>query len=203
MIKVYFASKTRAVRIIWLLEELNLPYELHRLNFSPKDLKSEEYRKVHPLGRVPVFEDGNVLIYESGAIIEYILTKYRNGGLKPTAIAETFPKYLQWFHYCEGMIMPPINTIMVQKFFLAEEKKIQQTLEQAERLLINTLKPVNFELSAKNFLIGNFSAADIMTGHACYQAETLGYVDKDNFPFIYKYIEKLKSRQAFDKAINL
>ena len=203
MIKVYFASKTRAVRIIWLLEELNLPYELHRLNFSPKDLKSEEYRKVHPLGRVPVFEDGNILIYESGAIIDYILTKYRNGGLKPTAIAESFPKYLQWFHYCEGMIMPPVNTIMVQKFFLAEEKKIQQTLEQAERLLINTLKPVNFELSAKNFLIGNFSAADIMTGHACYQAETLGYVDNDNFPFIYKYIEKLKSRQAFDKAINL
>ena len=119
------------------------------------------------------------MIYESGAIIDYIITKYRNGGLKPTAIAETFPKYLQWFHYCEGMIMPPINTIMVQKFFLAEEKKIQQTLEQAERLLINTLKPVNFELSAKNFLIGNFSAADIMTGHACYQAETLGYVDKD------------------------
>ena len=88
MIKVYFASKTRAVRIIWLLEELNLPYELHRLNFSPKDLKSEEYRKVHPLGRVPVFEDGEILIYESGAIIDYILTKYRNGGLKPTAIAE-------------------------------------------------------------------------------------------------------------------
>ena len=200
MIKVYFASKTRAVRIIWLLEELNLPYELHRLNFSPKDLKSEEYRKVHPLGRVPVFEDGDVIIYESGAIIEYILTKYRNGGLKPTAIAETFPKYLQWFHYCEGMIMPPINTIMVQKFF-GWRKKDTTNSEQAERLLINTLKPVNFELSAKNFLIGNFSAADIMT--AIYQAETLGYVDKDNFPFIYKYIEKLKSRQAFDKAINI
>ena len=97
MIKVYFASKTRAVRIIWLLEELNLPYELHRLNFSPKDLKSEEYKKVHPLGRVPVFEDGNVLIYESGAIIDYILTKYRNGGLKPTAIAETFQNIYNGF----------------------------------------------------------------------------------------------------------
>ena len=74
MIKVYFASKTRAVRIIWLLEELNLPYELHRLNFSPKDLKSEEYRKVHPLGRVPVLKMVNVLIYESGAIIDISLS---------------------------------------------------------------------------------------------------------------------------------
>ena len=203
MIKVYFASKTRAVRIIWLLEELNLPYELHRLNFTPKDLKSEEYRKIHPLGRVPVLEDGEVLIYESGAIIDYVITKYRNGGLKPTAISETFPSYLQWFHYCEGMIMPPINTIMVQKYFLPEEKKIQETLEQAEKLLVKTLKPVNLELAAKDFLIGNFSAADIMTGHACYQADVLGYVDKNQFPFIYKYIEKLKSRQAFDKAANL
>ena len=203
MIKVYFASKTRAVRIIWLLEELNLPYELHRLNFTPKDLKSEEYRKIHPLGRVPVLEDGEVLIYESGAIIDYVITKYRNGGLKPTAISETFPSYLQWFHYCEGMIMPPINTIMVQKYFLPEEKKIQETLEQAEKLLVKTLKPVNLELAAKDFLIGNFSAADIMTGHACYQADVLGYVDKNQFPFIYKYIEKLKSRQAFEKAVNL
>ena len=96
--------------------------------------------------------------------------------------------------------MPPINTIMVQKFFLPEKRKLQETLEQAEKLLVKTLKPVNFELSAKNFLIERFSAADIMTGHACYQAETLGYVDKDHFPFIHKYIEKLKSRQAFDKA---
>ena len=112
MLKVHFAPNSRAGRIIWLLEELELPYEVNKMAFHPKDLKTEEHRKRHPLGRIPVLDDGDIRIYESGAIVEYIIERHKNGGLKPDIHSDEFPQYLQWFHYCEGMVMPPINTIV-------------------------------------------------------------------------------------------
>ena len=70
MLKLHFAPNSRAGRILWLLEELELPYELNAMAFHPKDLKSDEHRSRHPLGRIPVLDDGDVSIYESGAIVE-------------------------------------------------------------------------------------------------------------------------------------
>ena len=99
MLKLHFAPNSRASRIMWLLEELELPYELNRMDFHPKDLKSDEHRERHPLGRVPVLEDGDVSIYESGAIVEYILARHKDGGLKPSVDSSLYPEYLQWFHY--------------------------------------------------------------------------------------------------------
>ena len=116
MLKLHFAPNSRAVRTLWLLEELGLDYELNRMDFHPKDLKSDEHRARHPLGRIPVLEDGDITIWESGAIAEYILERHKNGGLKPSPDAPNYPKYLQWFHYCEGMVMPPINTIVGTRF---------------------------------------------------------------------------------------
>ena len=73
MLTLHFAPNSRAGRILWLLEELALPYELNRMDFHPKDLKSDTHRARHPLGRVPVLDDGDISIFESGAIVEYIL----------------------------------------------------------------------------------------------------------------------------------
>ena len=80
MLKLHFAPNSRAGRIVWLLEELNLPYEINKMEFHPKDLKSDEHRARHPLGRVPVLDDGGIRIFESGAIVEYILECHENGG---------------------------------------------------------------------------------------------------------------------------
>ena len=83
MLTLHFAPNSRAGRILWLLEELALPYELNRKDFHPKDLKSDAHRARHPLGRVPVLDDGDISVFESGAIVEYILERHKNGGLKP------------------------------------------------------------------------------------------------------------------------
>ena len=101
MLTLHFAPNSRASRTLWLLEELGLEYKLNRMDFHPKDLKSDEHRARHPLGRIPVLDDGDVSIYESGAIAEYILERHKNGGLKPASNDPHFPEYLQWFHYCE------------------------------------------------------------------------------------------------------
>ena len=202
MLKLHFAPGSRAGRIVWLLEELGLPYEMNKMAFHPKDLKSDEHRARHPLGRVPVLDDGDVRIFESGAIVEYILERYRNGGLKPAVDAAEFPMYLQWFHYCEGMVMPPVNTIIVQTVLLPPERRDETALGQAQRLLTRSLAPIDQNLEGKDYLIGDFSAADVMLGHACFMSNRLGCVT-DEMTNLKGYVERVTARPAFQTAINM
>ena len=201
MLKLHYAPNSRAGRILWLLEELQLSYELNAMKFHPSDLKSDEHRSRHPLGRIPVLEDGNITIYESGAIVEYILTKHAPGKLKPDVNDDMYPQYLQWFHYCEGMVMPPMNTIVVHTIILPEERRDQTVLGQAQRLLSKSLIPVNNALEGKEYLIGNFSGADIMLGHALYMSNRLNCVT-DDLSNIKDYIGRIEARTSFQKAIN-
>lgn len=202
MLKLHFAPNSRAGRIVWLLEELELPYEINKMAFHPKDLKSDEHRERHPLGRVPVLDDGEIRIYESGAIVEYILERHKNGGLKPAVDSPDYPNYLQWFHYCEGMVMPPINTIVVQTVLLPPERQDETVLGQAQRLLAKALGPVNEALEGNNYLIGDFSAADVMLGHSCFMSNRLGCVSEDMI-HLKSYVQKITERPAFKTAIEM
>jgi glutathione S-transferase len=202
MMKLHFAPNSRAGRIVWLLEELGLEYEINKMAFHPKDLKSDEHRQRHPLGRVPVLEDGEVSLYESGAIVEYIMARYGDGGLKPAVDSPHFPEYLQWFHYCEGMVMPPINTIMVHSVLLPPERRNEETLGQAQRLLVRAVAPVESALEGREYLIGDFSAADVMLGHSLFMANRLGQVSEE-LPNIRGYVNRIEERPAFQIAINM
>lgn len=202
MLKLHFAPNSRAGRIVWLLEELNLPYEINKMDFHPKALKSDEHRSRHPLGRVPVLDDGDVRLFESGAIVEYILDRHKNGGLKPDPQSPDFPDYLQWFHYCEGMVMPPINIIVVNTILLPPDRQDQTALGQAQRLLAKALGPIDAALASKDYLIGSFSAADIMLGHACFMSNRLGCVS-DDMHYLKAYVERIANRSAFKTAINM
>jgi glutathione S-transferase len=200
VLTVHFAPNSRAGRIVWLLEELGLPYELNRMEFHPKDLKSDEHRARHPLGRVPVLDDGDVRLWESGAIVEYIVARHSDGKLKPAVDSPAFPEFLQWFHYCEGMVMPPINTIMVQTVLLPPERRSEEALGQAQRLLSRAVAPVDAALEGRDYLVGEFSAADIMLGHALYMSRRLGCVS-DDLTNLQAYLDRLESRPAFQKAM--
>lgn len=202
MLKVHFVANTRAGRIVWLLEELGLEYEVNIMPFTKEGLKSEEHRSRHALGRVPVLEDGDVSIFESGAIIEYVLARHKSGGLKPEADAPEFPDYLQWFHYCEGMVMPPMNQIVVQTILLPADRRDEKVLMQAQKLLAKSLVPVNDALAGKDYLIGDFSAADLMLGHSCFMANMMGCVG-DDMENIKAYVAKIQARPAFKKAIEM
>ena len=202
MLKLYFTYKTRSGRVVWLLEELGLTYDLVKLDFSKEGLKSPEHRKRHPLGRVPVLEDGDVSIYESGAIIDYILERHAPGTLKPAVDAPEFPYYLQWFHYVEGMIMPPINEIVVQTVLLPPERRSEDALNKALKLLSKATLPVEQALEGKDYIVGAFSGADIMLGHACFMAN-LSVPFTDETPNLKAYVARIAARPAFDYAITL
>ncbi len=202
MLTLHFAPNSRAGRIVWLLEELELEYNINKMAFNPKDLKSDEHRARHPLGRVPVLDDGDVRIYESGAIVEYVIERHKNGGLKPDVSDALYPEYLQWFHYCEGMVMPPVNTIVVQTLLLPPDRRDETVLGQAQRLLAKALEPVDGSLAGRDYLIGAFSAADVMLGHACFMSNRLGCVS-DEMANLKGYVERISERLAFKTAIEM
>ena len=197
--KIYHAPNTRSVRILWLFEELGLSYELEHYKLGDPEMRTPEYRKIHPLGRVPVLEDGAVKIFESGAIIQYVLEKYGQGKFIPTSDALNFARYLQWFHYAEGMIMPQVNIIVVESILLPEERRNKVNLDRATKLVTRMLTVVDEGLEGEEYLAGEFSGADMMTGHACIVSARLG-ADISDKPNVAAYIERLNARPALKTA---
>ena len=165
-------------------------------------MRTPEYYKLHPMGRVPVLEDSTVKIYESGAIVEYLLARYGKGRLQPRIEEPNFPDYLQWLHYAEGSIMQQINSIVVETILLPPERKNDVNVTRALKLLKIALLNVDNRLKDRDFLAGEFSGADIMTGHSCYAAKRLK-VDLTEMNNLSKYIDRLLNRKAFKKAISL
>ena len=197
--KIHHAPNSRSVRALWLFNELDLPYELEIYPLGDKSMRTPEYLKVHPLGRVPALEDGDLTIFESGAIVQYVLDRYGNGTMVPNSASPDYPTYLQWLHYAEGMIMPQINIIVVETIFLPEERRNQTNVDRATKLLTRMLTAVDMHLQDREFLAGEFSGADIMTGHACIVSGRLGadIIDKPN---VAAYIDRLEARPALQKA---
>ena len=201
MLTLHFCSNSRSQRVLWTLEELELSYTLNKIKFHPSELKSEEHKKRHPLGRVPVLDDDDVTLFESGAIIDYVIEKYdENRKLKPNKDSKIFPSYLQWYHYCEGMVMPPMNTIVVHTILLPPDRRDENVLGQAQRLLTKSLQPIEENLEGKEYLVGDFTAADTMLGHACFMSNRMGSIPEEMIN-IKGYIKRLMERPAFKKAV--
>jgi glutathione S-transferase len=151
------------------------------------------------MGRVPALQDGDVTIFESGAIVEYVLARYGNGRLLPKVSSPEFPAYLQWLHYAEGMIMPPVNTIVVETILLPPERRNQGNVDRATKLLGQMLLAVDQHLAGREYLAGEFSGADIMTGHACTVAARLK-ADVSDKPNVAAYIARVNARPALQRA---
>ncbi len=200
--KLYFAPNSRAVKIAWLLEELGLSYDIEKYFVGDKALRTPEYYKIHPMGRIPVLEDGNVRIYESGAIVQYLLARHGKGKFVPETEDPTFPEYLQWLHYAEGSIMQQVNSLVVETILLPPEKKNDVNVARALKLLKVALGNVDNRLQDRDYLTGVFTGADVMTGHACYGAKRAG-ADISEMKNLSAYIDRLLERPAFKKARSL
>lgn len=200
--KLYFAPNSRAVRIAWLLEELGLEYELEKYSVGDRALRTPEYYKIHPMGRIPVLEDGETRIYESGAIVQYLLARHGNGKFVPEVDDPSFPEYLQWLHYAEGSIMGQVNILVVETILLPPEKRNDVNVNRALKLLRVALGNVDKRLQDREYLTGNFSGADIMTGHACFGAMKAG-AEIDDYEQLKAYIDRLLERPALKKARSL
>lgn len=201
MIKLYHSPRTRSVRIYWLLEELGLPYQVETVAFNPEALKSPEYMKVHPLGKVPSIQDGELTMFESGAIVEYILETYGKGRLAPRVGTPARAAYLQWLHFAEATAMPPVADIAQHTFIKPESERIPAVVADAHKRAATVLGVLEGALTGKQFLLGSeFSAADVMMGYALLLAKWFGLLT-DQYPNVAAYLERLEQRPGLQKAL--
>ncbi len=200
MIKVYHAPNTRSVRIVWLLEELGLPYELKTLAFNPKDLQSEEYLAIHPFGQVPSIDEDGLILNESGAITQYILAKYAKGRLEPKAGTPEHARFLYWLHFAEATFMPPLGNIAQHAFIRPEADRIPQLVTESQAKAKKVLSVLDRELAGKPFICGNdFTAADTMLGYNLLLCKMFGLLS-DDYPNVVAYFGRLAARPGFQKA---
>jgi glutathione S-transferase len=196
--KVYFAPNSRAVRTVWLLEEIGLPYQLERFTLGQKEMRGPEYASINPNGRVPTLVDGDITITESTAIAQYLAAKYAPE-LVPGPDDANFATYLQWLHYAEGMIMPPVNNYVVETILLPPERRNEQMAKRALKLLNKVLGAAEAHMEGREFISGDFNIADTITGHAVIISRRLG-ADFSVLPNLSAYANRLEARPAFKAA---
>lgn len=198
--KLYHCTKSRSVRVLWLLEELGLDYKLEVLPFDPKALKSVDYLELNPFGKVPVLVDGPVTMSESVAIVQYLVDRYGDGRFEPDRAAPEYGAFLQWMHFGESTMMGPVAEIASHTYFLPEDQRNPAIAERGRASLAHFLDVLDKDLSDKNYLVGEeFTAADIIVGYTLFACHLFGIMP-DSFASLNAYYERLASRPAFQKA---
>lgn len=200
--KLHHIPGSRSCRVVWLLEELGVPYELAPMSLRDGSLRAPEYRAKNPLGRVPTLEDEGVVFYESGAILQYLLERYGEGRLEPATQSPSRPIFLQWFHWAEATLLPPIVLINGNRFVLKEEDRSDAALRVARRQLAKILAVLDDAVRDKQFLVDDeLTAADIMAGYGVTLAKLVGELP-DEPTAVHAWLEGLAARPAYKRAFD-
>jgi glutathione S-transferase len=197
VLTLYHAPMSRSVRVRWLLEELGIPHYIE--SYSLPELKRAEYVAIHPMGRVPTLFDAGIVLYESGAIVQYLLERYGQGRLEPTGIRER-ARFLQWIHFSEATLMAPLSEIVMHTKVRKPADRIPALIPDAERRAHSALALVERGLAKSDWLVGEFSAADIMMGYSVALAGVYGLVT-EIYPNLREYLRQCKARPAFRRSI--
>jgi glutathione S-transferase len=199
--KLHHVPGSRSCRVLWLLEELGgLDYEVETYRLGDPRLRSPEYRALNPAGKVPTFEDRGVAFHESGAIVQYLLERYGEGRLEPAPDSLARGPFLQWLHWSEATLMPPLGQINAHKFVLREADRIPQALELARRQFAKMLGQLGQALAQVDYLVENrFTAADLMAGYGIALARMVGELPE--LPRgTQAWFTRLSERPAFERA---
>ncbi|MBL0163143.1 MAG: glutathione S-transferase [Xanthomonadales bacterium] len=213
MITVHHLNNSRSQRVLWLLEELGLDYEVIRYERDAKTmLAPPALRKVHPLGKSPVISDGDVTVAESGAIIEYLVDQYGQGKLKPRAGSAEQRRYTYWLHYAEGSAMPPLLMSLVfariptqpMPFFVRPVAK-----GIADKVLTSYIEPqlkqhldyIESELTDRDWFAGRkFTAADIQMSFPVEAFAARGGLGRKHAR-LASWLERIHARPAYRRAL--
>lgn len=196
MITLHHAPFSRSVRVRWLLEELELP---HRLVVLPSATAVDPFSQATPTGKVPTLEDGGLVMFESIAILEYLVECHGGGRLAPERGTPAWGRWLQWMHYAEATAFPPIGYLARHTMALPPEARIPASAEENRRLAVQVLAPAEQALGTSEHLAGQaFSAADVAFGYTVGVAKLMGLLE--GLPRLDAYFARLARRPAFQRA---
>lgn len=213
MIVVHHLNNSRSQRVLWLLEELSLPYEIQRYQRDARTmLAPPELKKVHALGKAPVIVDGERTIAESGLIVEYIVDVHGGGKLAPSPGSDERLRYKYWLHYAEGSAMPPLLLKLVfdriesgpLPFFIkpvakAIARQVKQSFISPQIEL--HLDYLEAQLAQRDWFVGNeFSAADIQLSFPLEAAALRGGLDASR-PRLHGFLQRIHARPAYRRAL--
>jgi glutathione S-transferase len=211
MLTVHHLNNSRSQRVLWLLEELGVPYDIVRYQRRPDMLAPAELRAVHPLGKSPVITDGGKTIAESGAIAEYLVETYGNGRLIPPAGTPERLRYTYWLHYAEGSAMTPLLlkllfTLMPTRAPMLVRPLVRMISGQAMTALVNPQLKSHMafwesELSKSEWFAGDaFTAADIQMSFPLEAGAARGGLEQGH-PKAMAFLERIHARPAYRRAL--
>jgi glutathione S-transferase len=201
MLTVHHLGRSQSERIVWLCEELGVRYDLKRYDRDSRTmLAPPDYKALHPIEAAPVITDGDVLLAESAAIVEYILTRYGTGRLSVAPDQPGYADYLYWFHFVNGSLQPALSRGMVLRFAgIAPDHPMTASLEARRHL---ALSAVDTRLGRFPYLAGEaLTVADIMI---VFTLTTMRYFlpfDIAPYPHILAYLQRIAARPAYQAAM--
>ena len=199
MIVVHHLNNSRSQRVVWLLEELGVPYQLERYQRDAKtNLAPPELRTVHPLGKSPVIRDGDLVLSESGAIVEYLVERHGNGSLMPPRGTPEHVRYLHWMHFAEGTIM----LHLLARLYLSRVGDPAKALQaRVEGTIGDELDLVESELGRSAHLAGSeFSAADVQMMFPL-EFSAFARLIGERHPRLRDYLGRMQARPAYRRAV--
>ncbi len=201
MLTIHHLGKSQSERIVWLCEELGLPYHLKHYQRDPVTILSPpELRAVHPIGAAPVITDGDVVLAESGAIVEYIIGRHGGGRLALGPEHPDFPHYLYWFHFANGNLQPNMGRNMIlNRLDLPADNPVRVAMKGR---LDKALDLVEARLGTAQYFAGDtFTAADIMMVFSLTTMRIFMPLDLSPYPHILAYLQRIGARQGYRAAM--
>jgi glutathione S-transferase len=202
MITIYHLDTSRSERIVWLMEELGLEYKLELFQRNDNGSAPDALRKIHALGKAPVIRDGNTVLAESGAIVDYIVHRYAGDRLAVAPAAADYARYIYWFHFAEGSLMSLlILALVLGRVPEADASPVRtRVLERMKQ----TLAFIDSELAQATYFAGaTFSAADVMMTFPFTTMRHFLKYDLAPYANILAYLQRIESRPAYQKAMAL
>ncbi|MDA0276070.1 MAG: glutathione S-transferase family protein [Proteobacteria bacterium] len=198
MILVHHLNDSRSQRVLWLLEELALPYEIRHYKRMDTRLAPPELKAIHPLGKSPVITDGGRTVFESGAIIDYVIRRHGGGRLQPDPASPAYDDYQMWLHYAEGSAMLPLMLNLYVSRLGDDGEPLKPRIESE---IANHLGYLDAQLKGRDYLLGSaFSGADIQMSFIGEIAEA--YQKRAAYPALDAWVKRLHARPAYQVALD-
>ena len=181
-----------------MLEELQLPYQLHQFDIFKGEGQTPEYLRIHPLGAVPAVEIDGTVMFESGAICHWLSDRFADKGLAPAAGTEERMRYEQWMFFAPGTLEPHPFSILLHSSILPETQRVPEMVRWSTKRYVPILRILDTEMQGKAFLLGDrFSSADIMIGSTLMWLPDL----LAKHTALQHYVDRLQERDAYRRAV--